>query len=411
MTSSGTLARVVFDESHSEAWTIRPELARTMQPAHPADASYARAAEALAARDFEVAANVDQPLSAETLSECEVLVIAHPSDPRMGADDRHRLAAPERGGARRDRGVRGRRRGAGRARRDRAGEVRQQPQRAAGALRPAPGERHRAGLRALPRGAELDPGRAGRGRPRPRRRPAGAGQPGLPVSRDDDLGHGRRGRAGPDPRHGVLAREAADRGRRAWPRPRGRAGRLRPVRRRLHRRARPPGAVGEPRLLGDARGRRHLAGPGGSGRRRPRARPGVDPAARGDQRAGGAAGRGRFARWRSRHGPRAPEKDHQSHPDARAALPARRGVPERRGRGPARLGFRQARLHARARAVPARAPARGRDRAPGRVPDVQAERLARHVLRGADRPGAVARLDRRARGAGSSTTPSSCRSS
>ena len=76
-----SLARVVFDEAHSEAWTIRPELARTMQPAHPGDSSYALAAAALAERDFEVAANVDEPLSAQTLSRCDVLVIAHPSDP------------------------------------------------------------------------------------------------------------------------------------------------------------------------------------------------------------------------------------------------------------------------------------------------------------------------------------------
>src|SRR5581483_10694700 len=82
MNASGTLARVVFDESHSEAWTIRPELARTMQPAHPGDASYARAARALAARDFVVTPNADQPLTAETLRDCEVLVIAHPADPR-----------------------------------------------------------------------------------------------------------------------------------------------------------------------------------------------------------------------------------------------------------------------------------------------------------------------------------------
>ena len=82
MTASGTLARVIFDESHSEAWTIRPELARTMQPAHPGDSSYARAAAALAARDFVVAPNVEQPLTAELLRDCEVLVIAHPSDPR-----------------------------------------------------------------------------------------------------------------------------------------------------------------------------------------------------------------------------------------------------------------------------------------------------------------------------------------
>jgi hypothetical protein len=75
-----SLGRVVFDEAHNEAWTIRPELAQAMQPSHPGDSSYARAAEALLERDFEVAANVDQPLSADTLERCDVLVIAHPSE-------------------------------------------------------------------------------------------------------------------------------------------------------------------------------------------------------------------------------------------------------------------------------------------------------------------------------------------
>jgi hypothetical protein len=79
--SAATLARVLFDEAHSEAWTIRPELARVMQPAHPGDSSYALAAGALKQRDFTVAANVDQPLRPETLHGCDVLVIAHPSDP------------------------------------------------------------------------------------------------------------------------------------------------------------------------------------------------------------------------------------------------------------------------------------------------------------------------------------------
>src|ERR1700733_7310228 len=81
MAESGMLARVLFDEAHSEAWTIRPELAREMQPAHPGDASYAIAAQVLAARYFDVSANVDEPLSARTLDSCDVLVIAHPSDP------------------------------------------------------------------------------------------------------------------------------------------------------------------------------------------------------------------------------------------------------------------------------------------------------------------------------------------
>jgi hypothetical protein len=75
-------AQVLFDEAHSEAWTIRPELARAMQPAHPGDASYARAAELLGSRDFSVAANTDGPLTPDALADIDVLVIAHPSDPK-----------------------------------------------------------------------------------------------------------------------------------------------------------------------------------------------------------------------------------------------------------------------------------------------------------------------------------------
>jgi len=76
------MSNVLFDEAHSEAWTIRPELAGTMQPAHPGDASYARAAAALSERDFTVRANIGDPLSAGTLAGCDVLVLAHPSDPK-----------------------------------------------------------------------------------------------------------------------------------------------------------------------------------------------------------------------------------------------------------------------------------------------------------------------------------------
>jgi hypothetical protein len=77
-----SLVQVLFDEGHSEAWTIRPELAQTMQPAHPADSSYARAAQLLASRDFAVTAHADGPLTAAALDEVDVLVIAHPSDPK-----------------------------------------------------------------------------------------------------------------------------------------------------------------------------------------------------------------------------------------------------------------------------------------------------------------------------------------
>jgi hypothetical protein len=79
------VARILFDECHSEAWTIRRELAEQMQPAHPEDSSYAIAAAKLAGRDFEVLPNSDRPLTRETLACADVVVIAHPSDPKWEA--------------------------------------------------------------------------------------------------------------------------------------------------------------------------------------------------------------------------------------------------------------------------------------------------------------------------------------
>src|SRR5512135_2480116 len=74
------VARILFDESHGEAWTIRPEVARRMHPEHPDDVSYARVAEHLAARDFEVAVHSGGSLDDEALAGTDVLVIAHPSE-------------------------------------------------------------------------------------------------------------------------------------------------------------------------------------------------------------------------------------------------------------------------------------------------------------------------------------------
>src|SRR5437763_2383494 len=96
---TATLARVLFDEAHSEAWTIRPELARAMQPAHPADASYARAAALLADREFEARANAGASLTRELLSGADLLVLAHPSSPvweRTTGTESPRLTASER---------------------------------------------------------------------------------------------------------------------------------------------------------------------------------------------------------------------------------------------------------------------------------------------------------------------------
>lgn len=77
--------RVLFDEAHSQAWSVRPEVAATMQPQHPADASYAIAASYLADRDVAVSVLTDGHLDDDVLSSCDVLVIAHPSDAKWEA--------------------------------------------------------------------------------------------------------------------------------------------------------------------------------------------------------------------------------------------------------------------------------------------------------------------------------------
>jgi hypothetical protein len=76
------IATVLFDEAHGEAWTIRPEIARAIQPSHPEDSSYALAAQALRDRDLAVVSHVAGPLDAGALSAADVLVLAHPADAR-----------------------------------------------------------------------------------------------------------------------------------------------------------------------------------------------------------------------------------------------------------------------------------------------------------------------------------------
>ncbi|MEV1246977.1 DUF6421 family protein [Nonomuraea sp. NPDC049750] len=74
--------RVLFDEAHSESWTIRREVAEAINPAHPDDNSYARAAELLRRLGHTVTARLTGPLDAGTLQEQDMLVIAHPSGER-----------------------------------------------------------------------------------------------------------------------------------------------------------------------------------------------------------------------------------------------------------------------------------------------------------------------------------------
>src|ERR1700733_15042011 len=86
-------ARVLFDEFHSESWSISPERAREMQPARPANSSYHRAADAFMARAFAVARNISQPLDTAALAGTDVLVLPHPCDSRWERTTSHGASA------------------------------------------------------------------------------------------------------------------------------------------------------------------------------------------------------------------------------------------------------------------------------------------------------------------------------
>ncbi len=250
MTESGMLARVIFDEAHSEAWTVRAELAHQMQPAHPGDASYARAAATLAERDFVVEVHADGPLTPDALSGAGVLVIAHPSDPiwerttgsgspRLSEDELDAIEAFVAGGG-----------GLivlGETEQEKYGNnVNELLDRFGLHLENDTVQDfehfHSAPTWIL---AELRRGGRGRGGDLLARVNAVCLYRATTISATQ-----RRACARPHARVRIGSRRAADRRLRARRRPRRRARRLRPVRRRLHRRARPPRAVAQPRLLG-----------------------------------------------------------------------------------------------------------------------------------------------------------------
>jgi hypothetical protein len=71
---------VLFDEAHSEAWSIRAETVAQMNPRHPGDAGYLKAAAALRERGMRVDPHVSGPLTTAALADRDVVVVAHPSD-------------------------------------------------------------------------------------------------------------------------------------------------------------------------------------------------------------------------------------------------------------------------------------------------------------------------------------------
>jgi hypothetical protein len=82
MQTIAPLARVLVDESHAQAWTIRPDAAQLLQPSHPEDSSYAGAAKLLRHEGFAVAAHTDGALDFTALDHADVLVLPHFADAR-----------------------------------------------------------------------------------------------------------------------------------------------------------------------------------------------------------------------------------------------------------------------------------------------------------------------------------------
>ncbi len=223
-----------------------------MQPAHPADSSLARAAELLRARDFEVAAHRPARARPPALAAADVLVIAHPSDPKWEAttgERRAALLAPPRSTRSRPSSRAG---GGlivlGETEQDKYGNnLNELLGRFGIAVENATVQDYEHHHDDAPSLGARRPRSPGGGE---RRRPARRGRGGLLLPRRHAGARQRRPRDRPQPRQRRAARRAARRGQRARRGPRRRARRLRPLRRRLHRRARPRGALAQPRLLG-----------------------------------------------------------------------------------------------------------------------------------------------------------------
>ena len=277
-------------------------------PSHPADSSYARGrGRCCAARDFAVDAHVGGRARCRRAGRRRVLVIAHPSEPRwervvpggsplLAAEELDAIEAFVRDGG-----------GLVAARREEQEKYGTNLVELAERFGIAVDNARRLRLRAPPPDAQLGPRRPRR----PRgtggrwRRPARARRAGLLLPRGDADPGRRRARARAHRADRVGARRGAARGHRARRRPRRRGRGLRPVRRRLHRRARPRRTCGATSCTGPRsrafarararaavrrRGRPALAGaqgahrrpapaPGARRRARPRARRATPPRA------------------------------------------------------------------------------------------------------------------------------------
>lgn len=70
-------SRILIDQSHSQAWTVDLELAKKMNPANPADASYAKFKEIAEDAGFLVTAHLQGEITAAVLANADILVLPH----------------------------------------------------------------------------------------------------------------------------------------------------------------------------------------------------------------------------------------------------------------------------------------------------------------------------------------------
>ena len=70
-------SRILIDQSHSQAWTVDLNLAQQMNPANPADASYAKLKELAEDAGYEVLTHQEGIISQSALSDIDVLVLPH----------------------------------------------------------------------------------------------------------------------------------------------------------------------------------------------------------------------------------------------------------------------------------------------------------------------------------------------
>ena len=72
-------ASILIDQSHRQAWAVDLDKARELNPANPADASYAKMAEAARGFGFGVSSNSAGPITKEMLSSTDLFVLPHAS--------------------------------------------------------------------------------------------------------------------------------------------------------------------------------------------------------------------------------------------------------------------------------------------------------------------------------------------